>query len=552
VSAPGGQLRESLTALRGVFENRELRNVQLAFGGSVTATYAYSIALAVFAYRHGGATAVGVLAFARLATGAAIAPFAASLADRHRRERVMLASDLIRVVLLVTMTVAAGLGWPTAVIYVLAVASTAVATMFRPAESALLPTIVHSPEELTAANVSSSTIDSVGSFVGPALGAGLLALDGPALVFGLTAAACLWSAALVARISAPKPAEVVDPSTEVEEHRGLLAGVRAIRREPRLQLLIGLYGAQLMVAGASGVLIVVVALQMLQLGSAGVGLLEAVSGIGSIVGAAAMLALVTRNRLGANLGVGIVLWGAPLAVVGLATNTGVAIAAWLTLGLGNTLVDVSAMTLIQRATPSAVAARVFGVLESVFVGGLAVGALVAPLLVATAGPRAALIAVGTLLPVLAVLSWRQLRAVDAGAGVDEARVAALRTVPFLAPLPLQTIELLGSQVEPVVLAAGATLFRRGDHGDRFYVLTQGALDVELPDGTKREAAPASVGEIALLHDVPRTATVVAAADSELLALGRDDFLAAVTGHAASRGIAQDLAAARVGIVAGPA
>jgi MFS family permease len=545
-------VRESLAALRGVFGNPQIRNVQLAFAGSVTATYAYSIALAVFAYRHGGATAVGVLAFARLATGSAIAPFTSSLADRYRREHVMLASDLIRVVLLVTMTVAAALHWPSAVIYVLAVASTAVATMFRPAEAALLPTITRSPEELTAANVSSSTIDSVGSFVGPALGASLLALNGPTLVFGLTAAACLWSAAHVLRINAPAPAESVDPDTSPEEHHGMLAGVRAIRREPRLQLLIGLYGAQLLVAGAAGVLVVVVALRMLQLGSAGVGLLEAASGIGSIVGAGVMLALVARNRLGADFGVGIVLWGAPLVLVGLATNTGVAIAAWLILGFGNSLVDVSAMTLIQRATPRAVAGRVFGVLESVFVGGLALGALLAPLLVATAGPRAALIAIGALLPALAILTWRQLRSVDEGGRVDEEIIAALRGVRFLAPLPVQTLERLAGQVQPLSLPAGATLFHRGDHGDRFYVLTRGALDIELPDGVKHEEAPAYVGEIALLHDVPRTATVTAAADSALLALGRDDFLGAVTGHAGSSRIAQDLVAARIGIVPGPA
>jgi MFS family permease len=332
----------------------------------------------------------------------------------------------------------------------------------------------------------------------------------------------------------------------------LLAGVRAIRREPRLQLLIGLYGAQLLVAGASGVLVVVVALRMLQLGSAGVGLLEAASGIGSILGAGVMLALVARKRLGANFGVGIVLWGAPLVLVGLLTNTGVAIVAWLILGLGNTLVDVSAMTLIQRATPSAVAARVFGVLESVFVGGLAVGALLAPLLVNTAGPRTALIVTGALLPALAILAWRQLRSVDEGAQVDEGTLAVLRGVPFLSPLPLQTLERLAGQVEALPLPAGATLFHRGDHGDRFYVLTHGMLAVELPDGVKREEAPAYVGEIALLHDVPRTATVRAESDSELLALGRDVFLAAVTGHATSRGIAQDLVAARVGIAPGAA
>ena len=552
MSAASDQVRESLAALRGVFGNRQIRNVQLAFAGSVTGTYAYSIAIAVFAYRHGGATAVGVLAFARLATGAVVAPFAASLSDRYRRERVMLASDLVRVALVGAMTAVAALGWPTAIAYVLAVGSTAAGTAFRPAESALLPTIAASPQELTAANVASSTIDSVGSFVGPALGATLLALDGPSLAFGFTAAMFAWSASLVVRLHAPKRPESIELAAEPDEHRGLLAGVRAIRREPRLQLLIGLYGAQTLVAGALGVLVVVVALRVLDLGSAGVGVLEAASGIGSIAGAGVMLALVARNRLGRDLTVGIALWGAPLVLVGVFTNTGVAIAAWLLVGLGNTLVDIAAITLLQRTAPPAVAARVFGVLESALVLGLALGALAAPLLVSTAGPRTALIATGALLPALALLSWRQLRSVDEGARVDEQLLATLRAVPFLGPLPAQTLERLAGRVEPLSLPAAATLFERGDHGDRFYVLTAGTLDIELPVGTKREDAPAYVGEIALLHDVPRTATVRAATAVELLALGRDDFLAAVTGHAGSRGIAHDLVAARVGVVPGPA
>src|SRR5262249_48023914 len=147
-----------------------------------------------------------------------------------------------------------------------------------PAEAALLPTIARSPEELTAANVSSSTIDSVGSFIGPALGALLLAIQGPALVFALTAAACAWSAFCVARVHAPAPGPAGREVTSSGDG-GLLAGARAIKREPRLRLLIGLYGAQMLVAGAVGVLVVVTALQLLGLGSAGVGLLEAASGV---------------------------------------------------------------------------------------------------------------------------------------------------------------------------------------------------------------------------------------------------------------------------------
>jgi len=544
------RLGESLEAFRGVVGNPNIRRVQLAFAGSVTGSYAYGIAIAVFAYRAGGVTAVGGLTAVRLALGAVVAPFAASFADRHRREHVMLASDLVRVATVGTAAVAAHQHWSPYVVYATALLTTVAGTVFRPAEAALLPTIARSPDELTAANVSSSTIDSVGSFLGPALGAFLLALASTALVFTFTAATFAWSAVMIARVRSSRPPLAVDE--DHEEHHGLLGGVRAIRAEPRLRLLIGLYGAQTLVAGALGVLVVVTALRLLDLGNAGVGILEAASGIGSIIGAGVMFALLARKRLGEDLALGIFLWGAPLVVAGLVVSTPVAVAAFGLVGLGNTLVDVSAITLLQRATPTAVAARVFGVLESTMVAAMAVGALLAPGLVGVLGPRGALIATGGLLPVLVALSWRQLRVIDAGAGVDDRIIEALRGVPFLGPLPLATLEFLGARVVPETLAAGATLFRRGDEGDRFYILTAGSIEIALEDGAKREDAPAYVGEIALLQDVPRTATVEAATECELWGLERDDFLAAVAGHAGSSGIAQDVVAARLGVAPGVA
>ena len=546
-----GRLGESLDAFRGIFANRNIRRVQLAFAGAITGLYAYGIAVAVFAYEQGGATAVGVLMAVRLAIAAAIAPFAASVADRYRREVVMLGSDLLRVGTVGTAALAAHLHWSAFVVYAMATLTSVVGTVFRPAEAALLPTLARSPDELTAANVTSSTIDSVGSFVGPALGALLLALSSASLVFAFTAATFAWSASMIAGVRSPRT-EITAEELEEEGGHDFLGGMRAIKAEPRLRLLIGLYGAQTLVAGALGVLVVVTALRLLDLGNAGVGILEAASGIGSIIGAGVMFALLARKRLGEDLALGILLWGAPLVVLGIVVSTPVAILAFGLVGLGNTLVDVSAITLLQRATPTAVAARVFGVLESATIAAMAVGALLAPVLVAIAGPRGALIATGGLLPVLVALSWRQLRIVDVGAGVDDRIIEALRGVPFLAPLPLATLEFLGARVVPLGLAAGATLFRRGDEGDRFYILTAGAIEIALEDGTKREDAPAYVGEIALLQDVPRTATVEAGTACELLALERDDFLAAVAGHAGSSGIAQDVVAARLGVAPGVA
>jgi MFS family permease len=292
----------------------------------------------------------------------------------------------------------------------------------------------------------------------------------------------------------------------------------------------------------------VIALQLLGLGTAGVGLLQAAIGLGALLGAAVALSLVARARMAADFAIGLLLWGLPLLLVGAAPTAIVAALALGVVGVGNTLVDISAMTLLQRAAPPDVAARVFGCLESVIIGSIALGALATPGLIALLGVRGALIAIGALLPVLSLLRWRSLGAIDEGARVPAERLEALRRVPFLAPLPLETLERLAAQLSDVQLAAGATLFEQGDHGDRFYILRDGTIEIALPTETKVEEAPSFVGEIALLRDVPRTASVRARTDVSLWALDRDDFLDAVSGHSRSRASADELAVTRLGAV----
>jgi MFS family permease len=534
------RLTESFRALHGAFRNPAIRRIELAYAGSAIGLYANSVAVSVYAYRHGGATAVGLFLFARLGASSIAAPFSAALADRHRQERVMLAADLIRVATVAGTAVAAAAG-ASAGVYVLATLTSIVATAFRPAEASLMPALAATPEELTAANVTSSTFDSVGAFAGPTLAAFLLALGGSTAAFAAVAATYAWSAWFVARVH---PQRRPEGESAGEEAEGFAAGVRAVRHEPRLQLLIGLYGAQTLVAGAYGVLVVVVALQLLGLGSAGVGLLEAATGVGAIAGALIALALAGRRRTAADLCFGLFLFGAPLLAIGALPHVWAAVIALALLGVGNSIVDISAVTLLQRTVPAAVAGRVFGLLESTIVGALALGSLAVPLLVHVIGVRGALFAAGALLPVLTLLTRRPLGNVDMGATVPDEQLAAVRSVAFLNALPLQRQEALAAALTRVELPSGATLFSRGDAGDRFYVLADGTLAIELPDGVKHEAAPAFVGEIALLRDVPRTATVRAETDALLWALGRTEFLDAVSGHARSRSAAESVVASR--------
>jgi hypothetical protein len=288
----------------------------------------------------------------------------------------------------------------------------------------------------------------------------------------------------------------------------------------------------------------VVALDLADMGQGGVGTLFAVMGVGGLVGAAIVLPLAHGTRLAATFAAGMLLWGLPIVLIaGWSTPLG-AIVALAAVGVGNTLVDVSALTLLQRAVPEDVLARAFGVLESVFVGTIGLGGVLAPVLVSAFGAEGALVATGLVLPAATALAWRRLRAIDRASQPPAGTPELLRGVPMLAVLPEPVLESLVAAVERVDVAAGDAVITRGEEGDRFYVVARGSVDVQ-------EAGVAlgpgeSFGEIALLHEVPRTATVVATEPTELLTLDRDTFIAAVTGHAPSRAAAESVVATRLG------
>lgn len=541
----GRRLSESLAAFRDVYRNPSLRRLQLAFAGSVAGQYAFAIAIAVYAYRHGGAASVGLMALVRTIPSAVLAPFVSALGDRFRQERVMLVADALRALLVGAIALVIFADGPVVLVFALSALGPICSTAFHPAEAALLPVVARTPEELTAANVSTATIDSVGSFVGPALGGVALAAWGAGPTLLLTVATFTWSGLMVLRV---RP-EREGPGTRAEAGRSsaaaeALAGFRAVFADRNLRVIMGLFGAQTVVAGALGVLVVVSALQLLDLGTAGVGWLYAATGVGGIVGAGVTLALVGRKRLAGDFGIGLVLWGVPFLVMGAWPHPAVALVMLGVLGIGNTLVDVSGLTLLQRNAPEAVRSRVFGVFESMVAGTIGLGAVLAPLLIALLGIRAALVATGLFLPLLAGVLWRRLVSLDAG---DPAHLDLLRRLPLFAPLPPQALERLARSLEPVRVEAGAVLFEAGDAGERFYVIQSGELTVELAAGQKVEGPGAGVGEIALLRGVPRTATVRATTGADLLALDRDAFLGAVTGHAPAHAAANEIVGERLAL-----
>src|SRR5438270_443372 len=348
VRAVRERFRDATGAIALVASNPGLRRLELAWAGSMIGTWAYGMALIVYAFGAGGATAVGVVGFVRWTAAALVAPFTGVLGDRLARVRVMVASDVARVIALGAAAAAAAADLPY-VVYALAVVVSVASTAFRPAQAALVPGLARSPEELTAANVTATTIESVGIFAGPALGGLLLAVSSSAVVFGVTAGAMVWSALLLVRIS--EPARETAAPQRVPIGAEVTAGFRTIAHEGRVRLLVALFAAQTFVDGALSV-------------------------------------------------------------------------------------------------------------------------LVAPFLVQASGIRWALVAVGAFLPAVVALTWRTLAAVDAASPVPPG-LDLLREVPFLAPLPGPTLEALAGRLEPVRVLAGTTIIRRGDRGDRFYVVADG-------------------------------------------------------------------------------
>jgi MFS family permease len=524
----------SLDAFRAVFHNPQLRRVQLAWAGSNLGTWGYGIALAVYAYAHGGATAVGVVGLIRLIPAAIAAPFMGVLGDRHSRRLVMALSDLGRVVVVGAGAVVIWAHGAPVIIYVLAAIGVVLSTAFRPAQAAIIPSLATTPQELTASNVVSSTIESLGIFAGPALGGIVLAISGPGAVFAIASATFLWSALLTLRIrvdeSQRQTGEADAPETRPSFLQHTFAGFATVIGEPAPRLLVGLFSAQTLVAGGLLVLEVVVARELLGRGNGWVGVLSAAFGVGGLLGAAVSGALVGRGRLAIDFGTGILLWGLPLVLIGLWPHPAVAVVTMALMGAGNTVVDVSGLTLLQRSVPDDVLARVFGVLETVFLATVAIGAIAAPVLVHGLGTRPTLFVFGGFLPIVIAVFLRNLLALDRSVRAPARELALLRGISFLAPLPQPTLEHLARRLVSMSVPAGAQIFLQGDVGDRFYVVADGLVEI-VKDGISVTSVPPGgyFGEIALLRDVTRQAGAVAVADTELFALEGEDFVAAVTG-----------------------
>jgi MFS family permease len=537
------RLRRVLSALAAAVCNENVRRVELAWGAAIAAEWAHFVALGVFAYGQGGASAVGIAGLVRLLPAALIAPFAASLGDRFARERFLLAMALVGLVALAGSGAAALAGEPVPV-FVLASFVGVSSTLFRPALQALLPSLARTPEELIASNGATSTIESLGTLVGPLVAGVLVSVVDIGVVFVVGAGALLGAAVLLARvnvegrISLTAGAEGVRPMIE--------AGFQAIAHSSSARIVVGLLVAQTFVRGCLNVLIVVAAFRVLNGGAAEVGYLTAAIGVGGLIGALWAMTLEGR-RLAVPFGISLVFWGAPIMLIAPRPDLVAAVFLLAIVGAANSVEDVAAFTLLQRIVPDDILTRVLGVVWALAMGGVAIGSIAAPAIANAIGPRLAFAVVGSILPLLTLVTYRWLVEIDRTAA-PAPELELIEQVPMFAPLSLAAKERVAANLVPIAVAAGDLVIRAGEPGDRFYIVEEGEFEIDA-GGFEATAHKADYfGEIALLHDVPRTATVKAAVDSRLLALQRDDFLAAVTGHSAAHAAGTAIAEARL---AGP-
>jgi MFS family permease len=507
---------------------------------------AFLVVLLVVAYNAGGALAAGVLGAIRVAPSIVSAPFAPRLVARFRGDFILAAINVVRSLGAIATTVVVAADLPIELTYVLAAVVAGAGSLVRPIQTALLPAFARSPRELVAANVSSSMGEGLGTFAGPLLAGVLLATTGSVAASVFVAAIFAAAAAAVTGIRFERAVDARGGMSAGSTPKLRLSHAAAVlRRYPTALVVTSDFAVQSMVRGLLIPLLVVGSIELLDMGDTGVGLLTAAIGLGGLAGAAGALGLHGGSGLGRVFVVALVGWGAPLMLIGAVPVPLVAIAALFATGTSNAVLDVSGFTLMQRDVRNEHRVTVFAVSESLWGSGLLLGCLVAPALVGIFGARGAFIAAGAILPVLALATSRPILQRSPEDADAEKNLTLLRRNALFAPLPLTALDRLAESLTPVVFVRGDVVMRKGEPGDHYLLVTDGELEVSDEGRLLRTCGPGDgVGEIALLRQVPRTATVVARTPVTAFAIDARAFLAAVSGPTAAAA-AEAVAAARL-------
>ncbi|HEY5694459.1 MAG TPA: MFS transporter [Gaiellaceae bacterium] len=530
-------LRNRFAAAALAGRNPDVRRIELAWGTAITAEWAYFVALGVFAYDVGGASAVGLAGLVRLLPAGVVAPSAASLGDRMPRERLLLGAALLGVAALAGSAFAAFAGSESGVFAGAAFFGIS-STLIRPTLQALLPSLTRTPEELVASNAATSIVESLGTLVGPLVAGVLVEQARVGVTFAAAAGAMAVGVGLILLVGTD------GPTTGRAAARGRAGPAwRTVVQHPGAPVVVVLMVAQAFVRGCLNVLIVVAAFRLLEGSGGTVGVLTAAIGAGGVIGAI-VSSTIHGSRLARVFALSLLGWGLPIVLIAPSPQLIGAFVLLAVVGASNSIEDVAGFTLLQRAIRDDALSGVLGLIWGAAMGALALGSIATPLLVRELGARTAFVLVGFLLPVLTIAGYRRMRALDADS-VPTRQQDLVDDVPMFAPLSLAAKERLAARLVPIDVPAEATVLRAGEVGDRFYIVDSGSVRIALESGEKESGAGEYFGEIALLRDVPRTATVTAATATRLYALERADFLAAVTGHALAEEAAEEVVGERL-------
>jgi MFS family permease len=539
-------IKDPLLALRTVVSAAGLRRQLLAFLLFNTAEWGIWVGALVYAYDLGGTSAAAAVSLLQLLPAAVISPFAASIADRLPRRRVLAWTYAAQSA---AMGLTVLLFWlqssPVLILGSLVLVSVSI-SLSRPVYLASLPAFATRPSELTAVNSVSTMVESLAVLLGPAIAAAIMQFSGPSVVFAVFGLGQLIAALLVwmprgapVGLSAMAVRAPLRPSDWV-------AAFAEMRVRPDGLLLLGYLAGAYLLVGMADVLAVVLAFEILSLDDSGPGMLISAMGLGGMIGAAASILLAGRRTLGPPLAGALLVAGVPYALAGQANHLLPAVLLLIVAGSGKSFLEVAARTLLQRSVDDYLLARVFGLQEGLMLLALAVGALLVPVLVGVLGARGAFTTAGLMLPALGILTWRRLHAIDADAPLPARSLVLLRRVPMFSHLPAPLLEQVARRMLPVDLVTGDVAIRQGERGEHFYTVESGRLEVSVDDRPRPTLGPGdSFGEIALMLDRPRTATVIAASDVRLWSLDRETFLSAITGSPRAGAVAARVADSRL-------
>ena len=534
---------------RAGIRSPDVRRITTSVAVSALGTWSYNVGIAVYAYQQTHSTAwVAAATVGRYVPALALTGFGGRLADRYRRRTVAVACDLICAATMVALTVLAAFHGPLVIAIGLAALSSGVARIQSSAALSLAADLVVE-SQLVRSSVQISTSDAVATAIGPAIASAVLAVFAPAVLFALNGATFAVSAAFLARVRAlPTRVSVAAPHTSNPDG----AASYGSGYTPTVRVLWPLLATRTVAAfvyGVDVVVLAVIATQQLKQGTAGYGWLLAAAGAGGLVAAAVLRRADPVRRCALVSSTGLVLYALPLLFFVLEPALLGSLAAQLVRGFGYLLVTSTVIAALQRAVPSAVSGRVFGLAHALVLAGTSLGALITPFLLHALGLRSTLVVV-SVVPLVA-----QLAVLPALVRFDrngarslaslEPRVDVLRQLSIFHDASRSTLYDVADRVSEVGAGPGSVVVREGDPADALFVLVSGEVEVTSagdagPAVLRRMTAPAYFGEIGVIHGVPRTATVTSTADSSLWRVPADAFLSAAAQAGLSGALAESM------------